>query len=76
MCKSYGTARELQSIIPDVHTEAHTHEEQTHEEQTHEEQTHEEQLILSISPQNATDSIGGVDGRYYTSCCYVIDWLQ
>jgi C-terminal processing protease CtpA/Prc len=74
---TYGTARELQGISPDVHLEEpheeHTHEEHTHEEHTHEEHTHEAQMILSISPQKATNGTKRVDGRCHTSCRYVID---
>jgi hypothetical protein len=69
---TYGTARELQGILPDVHLEA-SHEEHTQEEHTHEEHTHEAQMILSISPQKATNGTRDVDSRCNTSCCYVID---
>jgi C-terminal processing protease CtpA/Prc len=69
---TYGTARELQGISPDVHLEQ-PHEEHTHEEHTHEEHTYEAQMILSISPQKATHGTKDVDGRSYASCCYVID---
>jgi hypothetical protein len=64
---TYGTARELQGISPDVHLE------EPHEEHTHEEHTHEAQMILSISPHKATNGTKGVDGRCHTSCRYVID---